>query len=181
MSLEQAIKELTEAVIANTKAHAQLGEIAKATVGAKQPAKVPAKSEEPDEQPEEEAEKPKKAPAKKEPAKEPAKKPVAKKTELREMATEVDSADLRGLARTFMSKDHDNRDQNKDNFAAALAHLGAARLTEVTAEDEARLFAYITYWNEGLEVDFEEVDERLVELAGDDADEGDEDGDDMLG
>lgn len=176
MSIEAAIAELTAAVKENTAAHTKLAEVAAAAAGGK--AAAPAKEETKDEAPAEE----KKAPAKKAPAKKPAaKKPATKQAEPPELEGSVSAADLKKAAAAFLDGDDEEaRDANKQKFIAALNHLGAAKLGEVDSdEDRARLAGYIAYWNEGLEVDFEAVDEIVSAAGGEDEDEGEDD--DILG
>lgn len=200
MAFESLIQELIDAVKENTAAHAQLGEIAKAAAGKPAgKASTASKKTETEDDGEDEAAKKAEAAAKrkaaaekkkadeaaaeKKKADEAAKKKAAaekkKAADTPELPGTVDTADLRGLARTFMSKDNENRDENKEKFAAALDHLGAENLSGVSEEDQARLFGYITYWSAGLDVDFEAVDE-IVAAAAPDEDAGEEDDDSML-
>lgn len=149
MSIEEEIRELTSAVKENTAAHKQLGKIARAT-SAKAGGDTTAPAE-------------KSTSGKSASKKATGTKAAAKKDDVKadaEVKTEVSDAELRTLARDFMSKDNDGetRDKNKANFAAALKHLGGENLSGVTEDDRPRLFVYITRWNEGEKVDFEEVD-----------------------
>jgi len=181
MSLEQAIKELTEAVRENTAAHQELVAVAKKTAAGKAPAKsAPATDEG-----EGEAEAPaKKAPAKKAPAKKaPAKKAPAKKKDP-EVVTEIEAKALRAKAKDWMSVDDaDERDARKERFAAALNHLGAAKLSDLDDEDQAKMASYINVWEAGEEIeDFEAIDALVEEkVGGDDGDSDDGDSDEMLG
>lgn len=178
MSIEAALAELTAAVKANTEAHEKLAQVAKAAQGskpaaAKKPAPEKAAPAE-DTTEEAPAEEPKKAPAKKAPAK----KAAAKKPDAPTLSATVEMDDFKNAARAFMSPDdEEQRDKNKANFAAALNHLGAASLSKVDGEDLPKLAGYVAYWATGLEVDFDEIDEKIAELS----DGGDEEeSDDML-
>ncbi len=190
MSLEAAIAELTAAVKENTEAHAKLAEVAKATQQAKAaPKKAAPEAEKPEaEKPEAEkpeAEKPEaEKPAPKKAAAKPkaAPKKAAAKPKAPTLSATVDRDEFKNAARAFMSaEDEETRDKNKANFAAALNHLGASKLTDVDDEDLPRLAGYIAYWSAGLEVDFEEIDALLADMSSDEDDRAsDEEADDEM-
>lgn len=140
----------TEALKENTAQHAAFAEIARAGVkaGTKSTATKAAPKGEPEEEP-------------KKPA--PTRKATTKESDPPELPTSVEAQELRGLARQFMAKDHENRDENKANFSAALKHLGAENLSAVSDADAPKLYGYITYWNAGLDVSFEEIDALVAD------------------
>ena len=186
MSLEEAIATNTAALIDNTAAHRLLADVATAAAG-KAPANA-AKDPQKDETPSEEetsaedneaAEKKATAAAKRKAAADKKKAAAAKKVEPPELASIVSGTEIRTIAGGFLKGDDEEvRDKNKDNVLAALAHLGAGKLTELADDTErARLAGYIAYWSAGLEVDFEAIDEIIAAADGD----GGEDGDDLLG
>ena len=170
MSLEEALRENTEALKANTAAHEKLGAIATAAQGGEA---------------ETEATEEKKAPAKKAPAKKaPAKKPAAKKAEPPELKSSVTAAAIKKAAGAYLGvAEGAERDAHKANVVAAFAHLGVEKLGEIdNNEDRAKLAGYIAYWDAGLEVDFEAIDEIVAgDGDGDGEEEGGDDGDDLLG
>jgi len=160
MSIEAALAELTSAVKENTAIHREFAEIArKAATGkstgeaASDKAAEEAAAKAEAEKKAEAAEKRKAAAAKKKAEQEAAKAAEAEADENEasgdfEVVKEISPVDLRALAKEFMSADdEDERDANKANFAAALKHLGAAKLSEVSDdEDRAKLATYIKAW-----------------------------------
>lgn len=196
MSLEAQLAELTAAVKENTEAQMKLAAAATAAVSPRKADATPgtakpAEKEETPETPEEDdaeakkkaaAEKRKETAAKKKAEKEAAEKKAAaekaaekSETEAPELSATVEMDDFKKQARAFMSPDdEEERDANKEKFAAALKHLGAGSLSKVDDDDLPRLAGYVTYWQAGLDVDFEAVDEIVAGLS----DEGD--GEDML-
>jgi len=184
MSLEEELRANTEALKENTAAHLKLAEVAMAAAGQgggkAAPAEKPVPEKDEDEAPKETAaEKKKRLAAEKAAAAkaEAAKKPAAKSAP--ELETEVDAADLKKAAAAFLGSDDEKvRNANKKNFMAALDHLGASKLTDVdTDEDRARLAGYIAYWEAGLKVDFEAIDEIIAGGGSD----GEDEGEDLLG
>lgn len=186
MSLEAAIKELTEAVNKNTAAHEELVQVAVKTAGGKAaPAKTETKEAETDDDAEDAK---KKAAAKKaaetraaNKAKAEEKKAEEKKAEeegsgdveiVTEIVTEIDAKALHTKAKTWMSSDDaEERDANKEKFQSALKHLGAAKLSDLEDTDRAKVATYINAWESGQDkIDFEALDAKV-----------DGDDDDMLG
>lgn len=191
MSLEAAIQELTAAIKDNTAAHTNLADVAKAAAGSSKPAET--KKAEPDttdDDGEDDAEAKKKAAAaerrkkaaEKKAAEAKAEEEAAKKKEaeaeeeddllggddeLPEVQSEATVAEVKASAGKFLDSDDENfRDDNKSKVIAAFKHLGVSKLGGLTdAEDRAKLVGYIAYWNAGLEVNFEEVDERVAEAG----------------
>jgi hypothetical protein len=175
MSLEDKIDALTAAIKENTAAHEAMTQVAVKAAGSKSTAKAETKAEETDTDTDEDdaaakkkaaAEKRKAAAAKKK--KEEAAKKAAEESEA-EIVTEISKVDLHAKAKEFMSSDDsEERDAAKANFASALEHLGAAKLSEVDDDDRARLATYINAWSAGSEkIDFEDLDEKIAE-AGED-------------
>ena len=169
MSLEEQIAKLTAAVEANTAAHTKLAEVAmSASAGKRTEAEKPAPKEEDDGEDDAAAAK-KKAAAKKAAETRKANASKKKAEEEKEAPTldaSVTSKDLMAAARAFMSPDDaDQCEENKERFASALKHLGAAKLSAVDEEDIPKLAGYIAYWQGGLDVDFEEIDGLIAELV----------------
>lgn len=192
MSLESAIQELTAAVKENTAAHLQLADVAKAASTGAKPSETKKEAQTPakDETDEDEAEAQKKAAAaerrKKAAEKKKAEAEAAAAAEaeaeaeaegdddllggdddLPEVQAEASVAEIKKAAGAFLDEDDENfRDDNKAKVISAFKHLGVSKLGGLTdAEDRAKLLAYIAYWNAGLEVNFEDVDERVIEAA----------------
>jgi len=180
MSLEQAMKDLAEAVRENTAAHAELAKVAVKASGQKAPAE-PGKTEAEDAGA---AEAKKKAAAEKaaetrrkkaEQKKAEEKKAEEKKAEepdetggtgeisAAEIVTEISAADLHTKARSWMGVDDaGERDTRKANLSGALKHLGVAKLSELTDDDRAKVASYINAWDAGQEkIDFEAIDAKV--------------------
>ena len=164
MSLEEALRENTEALKENTAAHAELAKVAAAAAG-KSATSKPTEDKETsvkDDPPKETAAQKKKRLAAEKKAKEAeaAKKAEAEKADEPELATEVSFDDLKKACAELLKDEG-----KKSDFMGALSHLGAKKLTEVDEEDFPRLAAYVAYFSAGLDVDFENIDEKLAELA----------------
>lgn len=187
MSIEAALAELTAAVKANTEAHEKLAQVAMTAQQNKAANNSTAEKSDAKDEPEaKEAEKPaeeKKSTKRTSTKRTSTKKSTAKKAEEPKLSASVDREELTNQARAFMSSDdEEKRDEAKEKFKSALDHLGAKKMSDVEEDDIPRLAGYISYWQAGLDVDFEAIDEKIAELA--DADEGGENGDsdeDMLG
>jgi hypothetical protein len=186
MSLEEALAANTAALIANTDAHNNLTAVASAAAGAKAGGKAESKAEDAGE--ETAAEKKAAAAAKKKATaaalakkKAAAAEKPADAPDLSKLADGVAAAKLKTLAGGFLKgDDEESRDANKEKFLAALEHLGAGKLGEIdSAEDRAKMAAYVVYWSKGAEVDFEAVDEIVLGIIGGDDDAGGDD--DLLG
>lgn len=169
MSLEEALRANTEALKENTAAHKALADVAVAAASSKSaPAEKATEEKAPEEKapPKETAAQKKKRLAAEKKAKAEAE-AAAKKAEEPELETDVEFADLQKVCAALLDEDReDYRDEHKANFIGALKHLGAKKLTDVDEDDYARLAGYVAYWEAGLDVDFEAIDEKLVEAAG---------------
>jgi hypothetical protein len=185
-----ALKEAVAALNRNTEAHEKLAAVAVKAQSAKaaEPTREPYKTAaEPEKAAEKPAEKPATKPAAEKPAAEkpaaekPAAKPAAKPTGKKgkqppALVAEVTSEALRDAAKAFLSSDDAAvRDGAKGQMSAAFNHLGAAKLSDLDDEGRAKLAGYIAYWSAGLDVNFEEIDEKIAALA-DENSEGDEGG-----
>lgn len=171
MSIEAALEALTKALEANTAAI--MGGDTKAPPkprGGRKPAQT-AEDKKAAAEKSEEAEKPKTT-----------RKPRAKKPEIPAPITEIDGPDLRKHAAAYMgSDDEDEREAAKANLSAALKHLGVKKLPELDDDDRPKVATYLAYWAQGLEVDFEELDELVAAASDSGGDDGDDDDEDMLG
>lgn len=106
------------------------------------------------------------APAAKAAAAKPAAKPVAKKTPSVTMIAERFDAYMR-------AGDGDERSAAKLNVRALVTHYGAPKLTEIDPAHFPRLLEYLDGWENGSEVEFDE-------LPSDDDDGGEAEGDSLL-
>jgi hypothetical protein len=100
-----------------------------------------------------------------------------KKPAVIEARDEIDIADMRALARSYLQTDDaDLRSQNRENIAAAFDHLSVTNLGNITeGRDMRRMALYLDTWIAGNEVNFEGLDGKVAESPDDD------EGDDMLG
>lgn len=169
MSLEQALKENTEALQANTAAHAALTAVAVKTSTGKSPTESeddegkPAAPTAAEKKAAAAAAKRKAATEKKKADEAAAKKEAADEDGDVEIVKEISDVDLRALAKEFMSTDDtEERDARKENFGGALKHLGAAKLSEVSDDqDRVKLANYINHWIADEELAFDEVDAKI--------------------
>lgn len=159
MSLEDQLSDISaklEALISaigdNTEAHTALGKIASKAADAK-PASSKAKAA--DEKP---------APAKEKPKPAPAKAKEEKKPEF-EVVASTSIAEARTAIKDYVSEEGADTDARKAQLKAALDHLGARKLSEISEEDAPRLATYAAAWSAGAEVNFEEIDEMVAEAA----------------
>lgn len=187
MSIEAALAELTAAVKENTAVHREFAEIARKAATGKSSGEAAADTAADEaaakaeaEKKAEAAEKKKAAAAKKKAEEEAAKKAAEAEAEAEEdeaedeteaeaeiadweVVTEISEVDLRALAKEFMSADdEDERDANKANFVAALKHIGAKQLSQVSDdEDRAKLATYIKAWQADPKAKLRDIDSKI--------------------
>jgi hypothetical protein len=104
-----------------------------------------------------------------------AKKAVTKKTcktkpAVIETRDEIDIADMRALAKSYIQTDDaDLRAQNREYIAATFVHLGVNNPEGlIEGRDMRRMALYLDTWIAGNEVNFEDLDEKVAEAPDDD-------------
>jgi hypothetical protein len=167
MSLEDLLKLNTEALDRNTAAHDNLAKVAVAASGSKAAAPKDETPAEPTA-----AEKKKAAAAKGAATKKAAAEKKAKEAPDLVATATVDEA--RTAAKAYLgSGDEEFRETAKANAGAAFKHIGVKNLGEMEdGEDAGKFLNYVNNWAAGHEVNFEEIDEAMSELEGDDGDDG---------